>query len=77
MNNKNSQKYIKSSFILSLLWVSKFYAALEVEYKVYSATAQKAANCALDTYSALSYAIQPNDFLEDSAPITFDWLCTN
>ena len=77
MNNQTSQKYIRSSFVLSLLWVAKFYAALEVEYKAYSSTASRAANCALDTYDALSHAIQPNDFLEDSAPITYDWLCTN
>ena len=77
MKNQSCQKYIKSSFIISLVWTAKFYAALEIEYEVYSATAQKAANCALDTYDALSHAIEPNNFLEDSAPILFEWLCTN
>ena len=71
----NPNRFIKSSFTLSLLWVAKFYASLEAEYKGFSSQATKAANCALDAYSALSWAIEPNGYLEDSAPITFDYLC--
>ena len=71
----NPNRFIKSSFTLSLLWVAKFYASLEGEYKAFSKQAAKAAECALDAYSALSWAIEPNGYLEDSAPITFDYLC--
>ena len=71
----NPNRFIKSSFTLSLLWVAKFYASLEAEYKGFSSQAVKAANCALEVYSALSWAIEPNGYLEDSAPITFDYLC--
>ncbi len=73
----NPNRFIKSSFALSLLWVAKFYCTLEAELEAFSSDAEQCAHAALNMFDALSQFFEKDSFFEDVLPATADWLCSS
>ena len=64
--NPNPNRFIKSSFTLSLLWVAKFYSVVD---KACTSTANQ------NIYAALYHFFSPlNLYLRITMPNTLDWL---
>ena len=62
----NPDRFIKSSFALSLLWVAKFYSVAD---KACTSTANQ------NIYTALYHFFSPLDsYLRITMPTTLDWL---
>lgn len=72
----SANRFVKSSFALSLLWVAKFYRSLANSYVAFSARELAAFDLYINSYKAFQMVLGLSCglFFEYQLPNTFNWL---